>query len=579
MNNKKKSKIQSNVHPQRKRLDIWILVLLFGALACRLALAFRFRYAISFDEAHYVQLAGSFLKKGFPGLLHPYWPPFFPFAIAIFNVIIGNLETAGRLVNIVSGCLTMLLVYRMTRELFGKKEGRISAAFAAFYPPVAFGSTNVMPEPLFSLLALFGIFLGWKAIRKMRPLLGFASGLFWGASYLVKPEGIGFLFVFFVFIVLFICVDGLKRGGWKWISAGAAAFLGFIFLATPYLIYLHDATGKWTLSSKGAVNQQLEAAVYFQDQSNPDPFFHLTIDDRHLPYDMAYHFGTLRELSKLQEGTRRVVAIPYIQYLEKYVKNFYHVVKYNVPQLFTITLFLLFAVGLTGSVYDRRRIGYLFYVLGNLAFFWFLVVPMFHVNDRYFLPLFPVCLVWVGRGAVVLSRWTADNLRVAFGPFKVAHRTGGAVVILLVLIFGFLPESAKLAAVRPDSAEMWADPVEQKQAGAWLMRHSDHPPILMSLNKAADFYSGQIEIRKGASFSLDSIDRNLAYGRYRGVEYLVFSSRYLSWFPNLSPLIEKQKLPRGLILVYESDQPAGVRTVVYRVAIADSLSAKDKGVR
>jgi hypothetical protein len=377
-------------------------------------------------------------------------------------------------------------------------------------------------------------------------------------------------------------MKGLKNGGWRRFSAGVGACCGFVLLATPYWLYLHEVTGKWTLSTKGSVNQQLEASVAFKDEANPDPFYHLTADNKHLPVDMAYHFGTLRELSSLQSRSGRVVAVSPAQFAEKYARNLYHTVKTAVPQLLTLVLFVLFIAGLTGDVYGRRRSGFAFYFLGNLVFFWFLLIPMFHLNERYFLPLLPVCLIWTGRGMVSLSHWAAENLEAVFTPRSERpvwpSRFGTVAVVAFVLGFGFLPEAARFAGMRTDSPDLWADPVELKRAGEWIRSRTDHPAVLMDVNKAVDYYAGQFDLRKGASFSYDSPERNTLYARHRGVEYLVFSSRYLSWYPNLLPLIEKRDLPAGLVLIYESDQPAGIRTVVYRVVPADSSESAVKRI-
>jgi 4-amino-4-deoxy-L-arabinose transferase-like glycosyltransferase len=565
------------------RFDIRLLFILAGAAALRIFLAVRFRSAISFDEAHYLRLAAAFLQHGPFGLLHPYWPPLFPLAIALFKIPAGDFETAGRLVNILAGCGIVAVVHNLAARIFSEKEALISAAFAAFYPSPAFHSTNVMPESLFSLLALSGMLFGWRALEEKRGLSGLTAGLCWGAAYLVRPEGVGFLLVFTGFTGLLLLLKGFRKGGWRRITVCVWAFCGFTLLAGPYWLYLREATGHWTLSTKGSVNQQLEATMTFKDQTNPDPFYRLTADNKHLPMDMAYHFGTLRELSGLRLQPGRVVNVTPAQFAEKYARNLYHAVKSAIPQALTLVPFVLFVAGLTGSVLGRRRFGLAGYFLGNLLFFWFLLVPMFHLNERYFLPLLPVCLIWTGPGMTALSRWAAENLRAAFPPRSEKSgwpsRFGTAAVIAFVLGFGLFPEAARFAGMRTDSPDLWADPVELKRAGEWIRIHTDHPAVLMDANKAVDYYAGQYDIRKGAAFSFDPPERNAIYARHRGVEYMVFSSRYLSWYPNLRPLIEKRDLPAGLTLVYEDDRPAGVRTVVYRVTPADSLRSAADGMR
>lgn len=580
--------------------------ILIGAVIVRVALILAFRQAVSFDEPHYLRLAGSFLERGFTGLLHPYWPPFFPLVIAFFKPLTGNLETAARLVNLVSACVTVWLVFRMSGVLFGKRESLIAAGFAAFYPPLAFASTNVMPESLFSGLALGGIWTAWKALAegrgtnrepvskagppiliKLKPVFQAGlAGLLWGAAYLVRPEGVGLLLVFLAaaFLVFLFRRTDRKRA----IAAAACVSAGFLVLAAPYWLYLRAETGAWTLSTKGSVNQQFESAVYFQDESNPDPFYHLTPDNRHLPVDMAYHFGTLRELAAAEGGRERVAKIPLSQTAVKFAKNYYRVLKQFIPQLFSALLLALFAAGLAGGLSSRRRWDFAAYGLAFPAFFWLAVIPMFHVNERYFLPLFPLMLPWIGRGTVFLSERTALFLSESFPrrfadrrnrrvPGPAGRRAAALATAAVILVFGLLPETARLAGIRSDSAGAWADPVELKEAGRWLLRENGRPPVLMSLNKAVDFYAGQYDMRKGASFSYDDVPRNLAYARYRGVEYVVFSSRTLFWFPNLEPLLDADRPPEGLRLVYASDRPQGVRTVVYRVEPVESEATAGEG--
>ncbi|MBN2200407.1 glycosyltransferase family 39 protein, partial [bacterium] len=596
--------------------------ILLGAAIVRIVLILGFRQAVSFDEPHYLRLAGSFLDRGFAGLLHPYWPPFFPLVIAFFKPLTGNLETAGRLVNLVSACVTVWLVFRMSGALFGRKESLIAAGFAAFYPPVAFASTNVMPESLFSALGLGGIWIAWKALAEVRRIgrggvpapgrarrgrktggtepglqsgvrrrlktasLAALAGLLWGAAYLVRPEGIGFLLVFLAAAVLIFLFRRTDRK--RAVAAAACASLGFLVLAVPYWAYLHAETGAWTLSTKGSVNQQFESAVYFQDESNPDPFYHLTPDNRHLPVDMAYHSGTLRELAAVEGGRGRVAEIPLSRTAVKFAKNYYRVLKQFIPQLFSALLLALFAAGLVGGLSAPGRWRLAVYLLAFPAFFWLAVIPMFHVNERYFLPLFPLMLPWIGRGTVFLAERTAlflsESFPRRFSPkhgrsagSRAAGRAAALTTAAVIVVFGLLPETARLAGIRSDSAGAWADPVELKEAGRWLFRENGRPPVLMSLNKAVDFYAGQYDMRKGASFSYDDVSRNLAYARNRGVEYVVFSSRTLFWFPNLAPLLEEGAPPEGLRLVYASDRPRGVRTKVYRVEPVEAEATAEEG--
>jgi len=537
-----------------------MFILFLAAMLLRLLLL-RFRFAVSFDESHYLRLAGSFFSQGLSGLLHPYWPPLFPMLIAAAKPFTGNLEWAGHLLNATAGSLLVVLVYRLALELVDRREAVLSAFIVAFHPALAFMSTDVMPETTYALLGIGGMLTGWKAFHRKSWLLSGLAGALWGLAYLAKPEATGFPMVYAILLILFWKRARNKPDRLTWAARLAVLCIGFAIVAAPYLVYLRQATGTWTLSTKGMVNQQMEAVVLLGAGDTADPFFHLTADNRHLPYDMAYHSGDLQDLLKRREGRERVIRLNPVDYAVKFMKNFYRVERNAVPSLFTLVLLVSCALGFFSPIFGReRRKGWL-YCIAFIAFYWFLLIPFFHVNERYFIPLLPVALIWSGRGLFVLKGWI---VRYAFDRRK---RSMTAWVLLSVwgAAFFAIPEAAKVLSVRPSNPDMWAQPVEMKEAGLWLKNFTGHPPILMSLNKSVDFYAGQVDIRKGASFSYDSVERNVAYARLRGVEYMVFSSRYLGWFPNLRPLFDAEIPSPFLDRIYDRTRPEGVRTVIFRV--------------
>jgi len=540
---------------------------------------FQFRFAVSFDEAHYLRLSAGFLQRGFAEVLHPYWPPLYPVFVACFRLITGNFELAGRLINVISGALLIPIIYRMTRNLFTKQAAIIAGLLVAIYPPLAFGNTNVLSESLYTLLGIGGLFLGWKGIQKKRIVLGFAAGLCWGMDYLMRPEGTGFLLVYIGVCSILLFQDFMMRGKRKRLLIPVMAVCGFFLISAPYLVYLRQETGGWTLSTKGRVNQQLEAVLMFDMGEVKDPHMHLTADNRYLPYDMAFHMGNIQELNSSSEGRERIVRIPWQKYFQKYAKNFYQVIKYALPSIMTLFLLILWAIGFFGEPFEKGQGKLIFYIMANVVFFWFFLIPLFHVNDRYFMPLFPLTFIWMGKGCILLYQWIIRSMEGGTGVGRWQLRpnswygVGGVMVILMVSI---VPELGKILTMQRYNSAMYAEPVEFKAAGQWLKAQSDHPPVLMSLNKAVDYYAGQYDMRIGASFSYDPLVRNLAYARHRQVEYLVFSSRYLDWFPNLRPLVEHGDPSPELELIYEDVDPTGIKTVIYRLLPGDTVSGESE---
>jgi 4-amino-4-deoxy-L-arabinose transferase-like glycosyltransferase len=553
-----------------KRIPPWPVrrpewVLLAAAFAFRMVLVFFFQKAVSFDEPHYLRMAGNFFERGAGGLLHPYWPPMYPACIALVHAAGFPLELAGRIVNALASTFLVLLVFKMAHVLFGKKEAFLSALVVALSPPMAWSASTVMPDNLFALFGITGLWAGWRALNRKSLRFFAAAGILWGGAYLTKPEGIGFVMVY----ACAAAVLWIKKREWSWVGRGLILAAVFIAVCSPYLVFLRRTTGAWTLSTKGSVNQQLESAVLLNTSGMKDPFFHLTSDNRHLPCDMAYHFGNVQELAGLAEGRQRIVRLGVSDYAVKFAKNFYRLERTGLPQMFGLALGVFFVLGFFGSQYRRKDWPWIAYSFGFILFFWFVVVPLFHVNERYLLPLFPLALVWAGRGMVVMADWASRglrSLRLLSGPGRRLMRTGAWVLVAAwASVFFFFPELAKLWSLRQIDADPWGQPVELKEAGQWLKTRLGRPPVLMSLNKAVDFYAGQFDMSQGASFSYDSIDRNVAYARTRNVDFLVCSSRYLGWFFNLKPLFEDRSPSAELERVYDRTSAAGIRTVAYRL--------------
>ncbi|MBN2104181.1 glycosyltransferase family 39 protein [bacterium] len=543
-----------------KRLDPVLLIAVGGGLIFRLLLWKTVRFMIGFDEANYLRLAGHALGTNILDVLHPYWSPFYPFAVWCFSIVCRNPETAGRLVNILVGTGMIPLMYLWSRRLFGSASARITALMLAVYPPLAFDNTAAMPEAIYSFAGLSGMLFGWHALTRHRWGYGLLAGICWGFAYLSKPEGVGFLIVFGIFSLIrrmFL----RKRTSWK--KTGIVVLVtaaGFLCMASPYLVYLKQSTGIWTISTKGMLNQQMEASVTFNDAPVKDPLFHVTSDNRYLPYDMGLHFGNFHELKSLDESKERIVQISLRKHIIKITKNLYQLMKTTLPQLFGLVLLIFLVLGFFNSQVRFQKF-LVVYLLLFVGFYWFGMVPLFRVNTRYLMPLVPVFFIWIGHGSLVFYHWL---MQLSINQRRFSKRGSAACIFILFLGGVFLLEISPIFNQRHPGPEMWAQPLELKQAATWLKSRTDHPPRLMTLNKAIDFYAGQYDMTQGASFSYDSIEKNLAYARHRNCEYLVFTSRYLPWFENLKPLISGS-VPPGLERIYDKINAQGIRTVIYRV--------------
>lgn len=528
-----------------------------------LAIVFRFvlmrwRFAIGFDEPHYLQLGAAAVLFGWENLLHPYWSPMYPALIGLMSVFSHNFELIGRLVNVLSGSAVIIPVYVLTRELFGKTTGILAAFLLAFFPALAFNSTNTLSESTYTLLSISGITFGWFALKGHSVWKGAMAGAFFGMSYLTKPEGLGYLFVFLFTACVWLFYHWRRHRKLTLVKIMVITSGITVLFALPYIIYLKQTTLEWTISGKYKVNRFDVNAIN-----------RLSPDNRESPLDMAYHSGTFHRYDiNMYAGSDGHVR-DLISLAKGMAKNVYKILRFSIPGVITGPMFFLMALGLVANPWTWSQAKLTIYLLTFIVFFWLIVISFFHINDRYLAPLLPLCFAWIAQGTTILSKRMGQifSLVPVERFIRSSANWGKVMTIAVLIVLSFLPEIGKVIGRDRLSHDFWVDAVELKEAGYWLKKNTNHTPVLMSYNKAVDFYSGQYDIRKTATFSQDSVDRILKYAAHRGVNYIVIDERYQDEFPNLVSLIHGQNVPNELKRVYDYVYDSGFRVVIYELRL------------
>ena len=547
----------------RKKIFIGGLVAL--ALCFRLFLL-RYRFAVSWDEPHYLQMAASFVAGNWEAFFHPYWSPGLPLWMGLMNLLIADIEWAGRLTTVIFGALMVVPIYLLACELMGQQVAFWAGAFSALHPALAFAQTAPLAEPAYMFFGFLGLWLGWQALQKKRWPFAIAAGLCWGFSYLAKPEGMGFLIVFVVFALGRAAADFFSHRRAPSLLMILCAGMGFLMTASPYLIYLHKQTGYWTLSAKGAANQQFEA-TYFTAE-NDDFFESLSPDNKTLPMDVIFHTGTF--LQQSQSNSVPKVKISAGLLVKKYATNFFRVLKYGLPQMLSLVLAILLGLGLFGHRWQAVELPLAVYLLGVLIFYWLIVVPAFHITERYLMAMLPLAGIWIASGFVRLAEWLQEMTQ-AFSARGRSQYWGRALAIAVGGMLFWLPEMGKVMASTPAGDTEWAEAIELKEAGTWLRQHAEQqPPIMMSYNKAVDFYAGNYDVRSGVSFTQDPFARQLEYARHRDARYVIISTRYVGHFPILQQVLNSP--PPELRLVYTTTTTLVPPAFVYEIVPHPSVS-------
>jgi 4-amino-4-deoxy-L-arabinose transferase-like glycosyltransferase len=547
----------------RKKFVISGLVAL--ALFFRLFLL-RYRFAVSWDEPHYLQMAASFAAGKWEAFFHPYWSPGLPLWVGLLNLLVPDVELAGRLTTIALGSLIVVPIYFLARELAGDQVAFWTGIFSALHPSLAFAQTAPLAEPAYMFFGFLGLWLGWLALQKNRWLFAIAAGWCWGFSYLAKPEGTGFLIVFVAFALGRAVADFFNERRVPSLLMILWAGIGFFITASPYLIYLHEQAGYWTLSAKGAANQQFEATFFTKEE---DDFFEsLSPDNKTLPMDAIFHTGAFLQQAKNNEVPKVKISPGLLA--RKYATNFFRVLKYGLPQTLSLVLIILLGLGLFGKSWQPSELPLAVYIIGVLIFYWLVVVPAFHITERYLMAMLPLAGIWIAGGFVRLAEWLKEMAQ-SFFSRALPARHGIILAVMICGLLFWLPEMGKVLASTPDGDTEWAEALELKEAGNWLRQHAEQqPPIMMSYNKAVDFYAGNYDVRTGVSFTQDVFARQLAYARHRGARYVIISERYVGHFPMLQQVLNS--LPPELKLLYTTVAPSVPRAFIFEIVPHPAVS-------
>ena len=547
-------------------MDVVVISAILVAAFLFRIVVMRFHFAVGWDEPHYLQMSASIAQGKFAQALHPFWSPMYPVCVAFFSFIFHDIEIAGRMVSLVSGILVILPVFFFAKKLYGKGAAYVSAVLIGFHPSLAFLSTSAQSEPTYIFFSLLGMYVGWRAIEKESFRRALSAGILFGFSYLTRPEGIGFWGVYLGVVSIWGIFDCVRHRKFRRIRMAIIIFFGFLFVSSPYFIYLRSETGKWMISSKGFAVQQLDVQEYVDSQVN---YSRLSEDNTILPKDAIYHEGNFMRLVGDEKQSTRHVTVAVI--LRKYAKNIYQLMKEAIHSVFGTVLFLIWAVGFFRSAWQDDTIRLHMYLLFFICFFWFVVVPMFHINERYLIPGFLICFIWMGHGVFHLIQWCESSFGRYFSNALsrfhciTMRRIATTMVFLFIFILFWLPEFGKVAARDSQSTDYWADAVELKKAGQWLKTNVEGSPVIMTPNKAVDFYAGIDDVRRGVTFSGDDFERILVYARHKRVEYMVITERYSSTYKNLVFLFDDTRVPEGFRLVYEDLEVSGIKCRIFHL--------------
>jgi len=524
-----------------------LLLLMLLALALRAAAALS-RPMVQFDEAVYLRMAENLAAGlGPQGLFAgntTSFTPLLPLMITSVALVLRDYVVSGYVVSVVFGSLILLPLYLIGKELAGRRVGLMAAAVMAVLPVYVEYTSQIYSETEYIFFMLMGVFFARHLLRGCRVPCSILAGASLGLAYLANPGALYFV----VAIFLLALVTTLYKGVWRQMLKAFGLFLLFFFIfAAPYIIYLHDQTGAWTLSGKTgsmAINRYNSAhGLSFNTIEFDRDVMSIAGDGDHLKLEeITTGKGALSSYAREPLAAVRAM-----------LRQGYDLYSGGVPALLPLWLVPLMGLGLFAAGWNRRKLaGNAYLALMMMPFFFTLSVSAI---TRFLMPYLALTTIWMAEGWYVLEGWGAGTLEMNLGEGWRERARGLAVWLTAALVM--LPLLANTAYTIHTERFVTA----QRQAGEWIRAEAGPGQRIMNADTPSVYYSGG----EAVLIPYAGYDDFTAYACRQQVDYLVVTRSFIGQMrPPLARLLadgsEHRQWP--LAASFESD---GEQVLVFRL--------------
>lgn len=214
------------------------------------------------DDAIFAILARKTFEEGPSGAFHLAWGPLLPWLIAVLNKLFAiPLEEGGRIITGVSLFLRIIPFYLLAKYLFNRVAAFVAVYLITIYTFLVIPQEAALTEGLFSLIVFTGLLFSFSALKTEKLSWYFLSGLIGGLAYLARLEG--WVFLTPLFLLTGLKAVALKKQRFFVLKPLLILVFTFLLVASPYLIFIREAFGSWTLNPR--MNIVLTAGANYFD--------------------------------------------------------------------------------------------------------------------------------------------------------------------------------------------------------------------------------------------------------------------------------------------------------------------------
>lgn len=517
------------------RKDTCLLALLvLAAFAVRLYFL-QFYEVISADGISYITIAKQFITgKGLSAASH--YPPFYPILVGLASTLFKDFETAGLAVSIVMGSLVVIPVYLLGTEFFDKRTGLAAAVLTLTWPTIRYWSTAVMSQATYITLLLFGVYFLYRAYRRNSSIFSILAGVSFACAHLSRSEGV---LVFFAGLAVLAASTAINRDPPSKLLYLLLSLGAFFLVFSPYMVLLHELSGKWQLTGKSKIAIADALSEYL---GRPD-----------IKHDPSFREIGYLDLFRLYPDYIRT----------NYLKNLATCWREMLP----VYGWVLAAVGAVAGISRREKVierAYLFATFVPLA----VIVVFFFIGPEYTQPYLPVLFLFTGNGLFQVETWFVRAIQ--GGGQAVAARYGWYIPLLLVMLYGGWNVAREIPADRNVPYDYTRDGgrLDDKHVGMRLRTILPAKAVLMTRSGRIGFYSLREYVLPPQTDYAGIID----FARKNRVTHLVATIQLLNVRPQLEllygPILDPGQRftpPPELELVHVGQEPGGLPYIIYRI--------------
>jgi Dolichyl-phosphate-mannose-protein mannosyltransferase len=505
-----------------------VCLVTLGAFVYRIAIYLLFADEIvaSNDQMQNILLARKFFAGNFYGVLDTYWAPLYPTLIgSVANLTLSPIK-ASIIISLAASGLAVPVIYYFVRELIGFSEALMAALIAGIYPHLINSFFGIGTENIYLLLIVGALLAGWKNYQKPALKYSAITGLLVGLAYLTRPEAVGYL----AFFAAFIFSKIKKNTSLKFISLQMITLLlTFTFFAAPYVFYLRQATGQWTVSGKMQTNL---AAGMLQENAETEP-------EDFVP-----------EAPQIKTLKAKILVLAFGRSLIEIQK----IMAYLIPS----GLMILIGLG----IFRRRPKPHYLSSLLYLTAFCAVTITGYALTVsqvRYFYVLLPVFFCWLTAGIMELKFWFAEHIKISEQHvlFRFLRLRNVTVLIVLFIIGYTLPINFFMT----PTDKAWRERAyEERDAGLWMKDAGTKEKRIFSASFRPVFYAEGVQIQPRKA-DLPELINQLKTSE---ADYVVISDRSLKRHEYLEEFNNYVRTSPDYQLVYTKDHGANYRIDVYR---------------